>query len=153
MRHFLVRHAHAVDLEPDAARPLSAKGHGQITRLAEFLGRSGAFAPDEIWHSPLVRARETAEALASRLRLEARLREVDGLLPEDDPVGVARRLVQEVRSIALVGHEPQLGAFASLLLAEPGRPTVVMRKAAVLALEGFGTHWQVEWMLIPELLP
>ena len=41
--------------------------------------------PREVWHSPLVRARETAEALSAQLGWKAPLRVMAGLQPEDDP--------------------------------------------------------------------
>lgn len=150
---YLIRHADAVDLHPDAARPLSDRGREQVKTLASFLERSGAFAPDEIWHSPLVRARETAELLAKGAKLSGAVREVADLRPEDDPRAIARRVGPERRSIALVGHEPHLGALASLLVTGQALPVVfVMKKGATLALEPDGSRWQVRWHVAPGML-
>lgn len=153
MRVYLVRHAHAVDADADPARPLSARGVEQLKTLAKFLRPSGAFAPGEIWHSPLARSRETAELLAKHLRLTVPLKLVPGLEPDDDPAVVATRLKACASPVAIVGHEPHLSALATLLITgrtEPAKFT--MKKSAALALEGIGPHWSVRWHVSPELL-
>jgi phosphohistidine phosphatase len=163
MRLYLVRHAHALAEDENPARPLSPKGTVQAQRLAAFLSGPCAFRPDVLWHSPLVRSRETASALLPAAGPEATLVETPGLLPEDDPAETAARL--EARGpgpdLAIVGHEPHLSALATLLLR--GKPHPVgfsMKKGAVLALEPAGTHkktgltrWRVLWHLHPDLLP
>jgi phosphohistidine phosphatase len=151
---YLVRHAHAVEGEVDPARPLSDRGRKQVAVLAKFLGPSGAFRPDEMWHSPLVRSRETAQLLALHLNMvRLPLREMPDLRPEDDPAATARRLKLVRRPLAIVGHEPHLSALASLLVAgdmEP--PAFVFKKSAVLMLEPNGEAWLVRWQISPELL-
>ncbi len=153
MRVYLIRHAHALDAADDAARPLSDRGIEQVKALAKFLKTSATFAPDEIWHSPLVRSRETAELLARLLRLEVSLTLKPGLEPEDDPVAMAARLKACTQEVAIVGHEPQLSALASLLIAGRAEPVkFIMKKCAAVALEGIGPHWSVRWHISPELL-
>ena len=124
-----------------------------MRRLASHLRAGGAFAPEEIWHSGLVRADETAELLVARLRLNVALRDVPDLAPADDPRAIARRLARARTSLALVGHEPHLGALASLLVTGATAPTVFeMRKCAVLALERTGHRWIVRWLISPGVL-
>lgn len=152
MQHYLIRHAHAIDFEPDAARPLSGKGRSQAVKLGAFLRLNRAFAPDEIWHSSLLRSRETATLLAAAVAFAGSVKEVVGLEPEADPSLMARTLAGSKRSIAVVGHEPHLGVLASLfLIAQPARPVVQMKKCAALAIDGGGAYWQVSWHLVPEL--
>ena len=52
--------------------------------MPSIQGRSlpSAHRIEEIWHSPLIRARETAERLAERMKLAVRLIEMAGLLPQ-----------------------------------------------------------------------
>ena len=153
MQLYLVRHAHALDGADDVARPLSPKGRAQVKRLGGFLRASGVFAPEEIWHSGLVRACDTAELLAERLKSASPIRDVAGLMPGDDPRMIARRLAKLGRSVALVGHEPHLSALASLLVAGNVEPPVFeMKKCSVLALEGGPGRWIVRWQVSPELL-
>ena len=150
---YLVRHAHAVDATEDAARPLSPKGREQVRTLAKFLRKSGAFQPEEVWHSPLVRSHETAALLARQLKLNVPLVLQPGLEPEDQPEGVARRLRSATRSVAVVGHEPHLSALASLLVrGRAAPPAFVMKKCTALTLEGMGRCWMVRWQVSPELL-
>jgi phosphohistidine phosphatase len=150
---YLVRHAHALDGANDAVRPLSGKGRAQVRRLAAFLRTSGVFAPAEIWHSGLVRARDTAQLLTRRLQLDAPLRKVAGLGSSDDPRLIAQRVARRAHSLALVGHEPHLSALASLLVTgEAAPPVVALKKCSVLALEHVDGRWIVRWHISPELL-
>lgn len=150
---YLIRHAEAVDTVPDAGRVLSARGRHQVAVLAEFLRRAKAFRPAEVWHSPLVRARETAQLLVQELALPVALKQVAGITPEDDPQEIAQSLATLARPVALVGHEPHLSALASLLVAGATQPVVfAMKKGATLALERSGTRWAVRWHIEPDLL-
>ncbi|PTX98613.1 histidine phosphatase family protein [Opitutus sp. ER46] len=151
---YLVRHADALDpLEDgdDASRRLSRTGHLQVRKLAELL-RGGAFRPTAFWHSPLVRARETAEALARHLRLTPTWLEWPELAPDVDPQAMVGALRDARGSIAVVGHEPHLSCLATLLVTDAPRPTVfLIPKATVLALEPGGSRWAVRWQVTPEL--
>ncbi|HUR57242.1 MAG TPA: histidine phosphatase family protein [Opitutaceae bacterium] len=150
---YLVRHAHAIDGEVDPARPLSERGQKQVAALARFLGPSGAFRPEEMWHSPLVRSRETAHSLALLLKMPLPLREMPDLRPEDDPAATMRRLRLVRRPLAIVGHEPHLSALASLLVTgETEPPAFVFKKCTALMLEPNGDAWLVRWQISPELL-
>jgi phosphohistidine phosphatase len=128
MQIYLIRHAHALDGDDDAARPLSAKGRRQIRTMASHLRRAGLLQTNELWHSPLVRARDTARLLAEGLRVQAKLVKTDGLEPCADLTPVAQRLARLRRPIAIIGHEPHLSALATRLLgARDGEPVVVMK--------------------------
>ncbi|OHE80720.1 MAG: phosphohistidine phosphatase SixA [Verrucomicrobia bacterium RIFCSPLOWO2_12_FULL_64_8] len=163
MKLFLVRHAHALADEQDAQRPLSARGR-EVTRLAAAFFRANGLltAVHAVWHSPLRRARETAELLVKELGLDAPLVETAGLLPSDDPAVMADRLEHMDRSVMIVGHEPHLSALATLLVRSKVKPVAFdLRKGAVLALETAGgrhkksdrARWRVCWHFSPELLP
>jgi phosphohistidine phosphatase len=155
MRLYLVRHAHAVPEEEDARRPLSARGRKTVRQIAGFFRTSGALQPGHVWHSPLWRARETAEILARGLGLPRKaLVETPGLLPGDDPAEIVRRLAPDGEDLALVGHEPHLGALATRLVVGKGKPPAFeFKKGAVLCLENTGAGWQIRWHFSPELLP
>ena len=147
---YLIRHAQAVDGVDDAVRPLSAKGRRQVRRLAAFLRRGGLLDTREIWHSPLVRARATAELLTARWGGKWKLVETAGLGPEAAPATLARRLAALRRPVAIVGHEPHLSTLATrLLTGRAGPPVVVLKKGAVLALERTGRCWAVRWLISP----
>jgi phosphohistidine phosphatase len=150
---FLIRHAHALDAAEDSGRPLSKRGRSQVRTLALFLKQTAVFQPDELWHSPLARARETAALLGRRLGLRAKLVTVAELESGDGVTVIAERLRKRRRPLALVGHEPHLSALASLLVAGAAEPSLfVLRKCAVVALERTGARWAVRWQVSPELL-
>lgn len=164
MQLYLVRHAHALDDVEDPTRPLSPRGRSQILRMAAFLRGNPAFHPHQLWHSALKRSAQTAAILAAELPHEPILVETPGLLPDDTPEAMARRLEAHSPdiSIALVGHEPHLGALATLLIrGKTHRSAFALKKSAIIALETTGDlrkksgrpRWRVRWQLSPELLP
>lgn len=154
MELYLIRHAHSPDGEIDAIRPVSRKGRGQIRSVGRFLRQSGALQAREFWHSPLVRAVETASGLVKRMRIRGKLVQVEGLLHDDDPAIMAKRLNRRSRPVAVVGHEPHLSALASLLVTGRARPArVELKKCAVLALAKRDGRWVVSWQVSPEILP
>jgi phosphohistidine phosphatase len=121
------------------------------------------FVPAHVWHSPLARAQETAELLLVGLASEAALVETSGLLPENDPTEIASRLdsIATAINVAIVGHQPHLGALATLLLrGKPGPDLLDFKKGGVLSLDRTGNvHkktgraiWCINWFVTPELL-
>jgi phosphohistidine phosphatase len=149
---YLVRHAHAAEAANDAVRPLSPRGRDEVRALAHLLRSSRAFAPMEAWHSPLVRARETAELLLHELKLSPARRELPELVPEGAPAAVAALLTRARNAVALFGHEPHLSALATLLVTNEAGPIVfTVQKATMIALEPAGAHWSVRWQLSPDL--
>jgi phosphohistidine phosphatase len=114
MRLILVRHAHAVDGTPDELRPLSDTGREQARELA---ARLASTLPDVVLSSPLLRARETADAIArasgAPLRVDERLAPgatVDSLLAAaGDADG----------TVVAVGHQPDCSEIAVALTGGP----------------------------------
>lgn len=153
MHLYLIRHAHAIDGQDDAARPLSEKGVRQVRKLGRFLREADAFAAAEIWHSPLRRSESTAALLAKHLKTDASLVEVSGLRPDSSPDSILRKLHDLRRPVAVVGHEPHLSALASLLVAdEAAPPRFLFKKCAALRLDRSEGVWAVRWQISPELL-
>lgn len=153
MHIYLIRHAHALDGNNDALRPLSPKGLKQIRAMARILRETEAWKAGEIWHSPLRRAHETAGLLVKRLRCRTRLREVTGLKPDDAVDAIAEKLGDLRNPVAVVGHEPHLSALASLLVVgQAAPPRFTLKKCAVLRLDRVGGGWTVRWHLSPEVV-
>lgn len=153
MHLYLIRHAHALDGDNDAARPLSPKGRKQVRALGRLLREAEAFEAVEIWHSSLRRAGETAAALAARLKTKARLVEMGGLRPGDAGDSILRKLNELRRPVAVVGHEPHLSALASLLVVGKAAPSrFVLKKCAALRLDKVDGVWAVRWHISPELI-
>jgi phosphohistidine phosphatase len=108
----LWRHADAEPGEPDLARKLTAKGHKQAARVAEWLDRR---LPDScrIIVSPARRAQQTALALNRKFKTK------DEIGPDVSPESVlaVARWPDCRESVLVVGHQPTLGRVAALLLA------------------------------------
>lgn len=119
VRLYLVRHATAEQAPPgsrfaDPLRALTPKGRRRFHRIARTFARMDE-PVDVICTSPALRAVQTAEVLAAAVGSE-RVRVLDELRPGGTPeplLGPLRDL--DARSVALVGHERQLAALATLL--------------------------------------
>lgn len=118
---YLVRHAIAAergdDWPDDDKRPLTARGVARFKESVDGMRKLGVEV-DEIFTSPLIRARQTAELLASGLPGKPTVRTLDVLAPGHTPGSVMAQLARAAkrRRIALVGHEPGLGELAAHLI-------------------------------------
>src|SRR5882757_8839119 len=117
MKLLMIRHAIAIDREdagdmPDESRELTAEGVRKMKQNVSGLRRL-KMKINEIWTSPLVRARQTAELVHSGLQLVDGLREVDELKPDGDFESLLDKLrgAASLSGVALVGHEPYLSGF------------------------------------------
>jgi len=136
---YLVRHAIAEDHSDsgrDADRRLTAHGAARMQRACAGLAKLGV-APDVVYTSPLVRARQTAEILCDGLGLPVRPQVLSKLAPGDvRQVPAALRPAGDVGAVALVGHEPDLGQLAALLIGcPPGAGSIAFKKGGVAAIE------------------
>jgi phosphohistidine phosphatase len=118
---YLVRHAIAADRggewPDDSKRPLTERGVNRFKDAVKGLRRLDV-ALDEIFTSPLVRARQTAEILAAGVEGKPPVKVLDALAPGHTPASVMTQLarVAKRRRIAIVGHEPELGELAAHLI-------------------------------------
>jgi len=141
MRLYLVRHAEAIERSgatPDASRYLTPKGRTAFRKIARR-AREAGIAPEVIFTSPLLRAVQTAEILAERLKHEGPVVVANELSPGFDDRALRSLLAGagNLAEAAFVGHEPDLGDLAALLLSLRG--DFPLRKGAVVALEMEGT--------------
>jgi len=101
VRIFLVRHAHAAPGDPDELRPLTPEGEAAARELAEQLA---AEQPTAVICSPLLRARQTAEAIADAAGLQP---EVDERMAPGATSLTLREAVEERGgTVVAVGHQP-----------------------------------------------
>ena len=118
---YLIRHAIAAERgsewPDDSKRPLTERGMNRFKDAVKGLRRLDV-AVDEIFTSPLVRARQTAEILAAGLDGKPPIKVLDALAPGHTPASVMTQLarVAKRRRIALVGHEPDLGELSAHLI-------------------------------------
>ena len=112
MRLFLIRHADAEAGEPDELRRLSRKGREQAEVLAKRLAAAGVQA-DVVLTSPLLRARETGQALAVALGSSTEPNEA--LAPGATADDVRSAVEGRGQTVIVVGHQPDCGKIAAEL--------------------------------------
>src|SRR6059036_3205121 len=143
MNLYIMRHGIALPTDDpsvahDGERPLSNKGVRRMRKAAKGLRRLN-IPFDSVLTSPLLRARQTAEIVASTLGIEARLEEISGLAPESTlehlMFGLTR--YQDRAHVLLVGHEPLLSDAAAYLLGgkKPANVTIDFKKGALCRIE------------------
>jgi phosphohistidine phosphatase len=112
MRLLLIRHADALSGEPDELRPLSPEGRTAARELGRRLAADGV-RPNAILTSPLLRARETAEAIADELGggVEA----TEALAPGATLDGLRAATAGRGEIVIAVGHQPDCGQIAAEL--------------------------------------
>jgi phosphohistidine phosphatase len=109
MRLLIVRHAEAASGSPDELRPLTPAGREQARATGARLRKEG-FAADAVLSSPLLRARETAEALGLGTP------EVDNrLAPGASPLDVRDAAAGRGETVVIVGHQPDCGKAVAAL--------------------------------------
>ena len=118
---YLVRHAIAAERgsewPDDTKRPLTERGINRFKEGVKGLRRLDVTI-DEVFTSPLVRARQTAELLAAGVEGKPPVKLLEALAPGHTSASVMSNLakVAKRRRIALVGHEPELGELAAYLI-------------------------------------
>ncbi len=132
MRLTLLRHGPAVDQEKwsgnDADRPLTESGAELTTETIK--SARGLIKAVEIWTSPWVRARQTAELASSLWKLP--LREVDWLAGESMPAAERASRLQPHTDVVLVGHEPDLSDLVRFLCGAK----IELKKSGLVILKG-----------------
>jgi phosphohistidine phosphatase len=160
MKLLVIRHAEAEERsglpfgrKRDAERRLTDEGRSRMRKAAKGL-REIAPTIDVLATSPLVRARETAEIVAKIFGI-ADVTELAPLAPEGDPQALIAWLNEQPAdaTVAIVGHEPDLSSFASLLIDGNGGSRLTLKKGACGLIEfrdgpsaGKGT---LRWLLQP----
>jgi len=107
----LWRHAEAEDGAPDLERRLTARGHKHAAQVAAWLLQRLP-AKFVLLASPARRAQETAQALGVTLRTVPRL--APGASVRD--ILAAAEWPERRNAVVVVGHQPDLGRAAALLV-------------------------------------
>jgi len=156
LRHGEAASANGTSIKSDAERPLTKEGIDILKMESKGFERLN-IAPDIIWHSPLVRARETAEVVAKELELKNRLTETP-LLRCGCGIKEIKELVdshKDIESAMFVGHEPDFSSIVGGLIARSG--AVVEMKKGGIALVETDNHLSpgggvLMWLLTPKVI-
>jgi phosphohistidine phosphatase len=126
VRLFLVRHAKAEAGTPDELRALNQRGRGQARELGE---RFAVIGVDAVVSSPLLRARETADAIA---KATGKTTEIDERLAPGASADDVRAAVSgRGETVVVVGHQPDCSQIAAAI---GGRPEPEFPTAGVVEL-------------------
>jgi phosphohistidine phosphatase len=156
---YLIRHGLAEERGPawpeDSRRPLTDRGMSRLRKEARALDAM-AMVFDAVLTSPLVRARQTAEILAGGFEPRPPVVTLDALAPDGSAAAVIAALEGQGkrRRLALVGHEPGIGALAARLIGARG--PIPFKKGAVCRID-VDTFPPVapgalRWFLTPRML-
>ena len=132
---YLLRHAEA---EPhcadDFSRRLTEQGFKQARRVGCFM-KEQCLRPDLILTSPVVRARETAEAV-TKLLGKVEIIEVPWAACGMSPDKAIEELAafEKFKSILLVGHEPDFGTLIASLIQLGKSPSIEINKASLTGI-------------------
>lgn len=156
---YLIRHGIAAergDAWPDdTKRPLTDEGVRRLRKVAAGLMEIG-ITFDIMLTSPLVRAKQTAEIIAAGLDPHPSIVTTDALSPGGSYSAVLDDLAKHARRrrIALVGHEPGIGALTARLIGS--RHSVEFKKGAIARVDVAAlpptSAGSLHWFLTPWLL-
>lgn len=153
MKVYLIRHGDAVSSDVDPQRPLSEQGRTAVCRIASFI-RPLEISVERIWHSGKPRAAQTAEILAEVVSAAKGCSAREGLEPNAGVSAFADELEAYNTDLMIVGHLPFLWKLTSLLAAGRETADIVAFDAATIACLNRRDPgvWQIDWMIIPEIL-
>ena len=151
MRLYLVQHGDALAKDLDPERPLSAKGRQDAARLGGALAGS-RLAPERIYHSGKLRAKETAALISSALSGRQPLEHLDGLAPNDPVKAFIEKVEVWWEDVIVVGHLPFMSKLVAALVAgNEEDPIVAFEPGSMVCVERDNQgHWRIVWMIRPD---
>lgn len=164
MELFVIRHAIAEPLGKenefsDEKRALTADGRSRMREVVKGLVKLGVEV-DLIMTSPLARAVETAEIVATGVGLSKKeIKQSANLAPGGSAEGLFAEIKSHpgVEAIALIGHQPDLGGLISRIIqVEGGALSIQLKKGSVCCLNVTETvptlRGDMVWLLTPRQL-
>ena len=142
MQLYIVRHGIAIDREDpkspsDPERFLTPEGLKKTREVAAGFSALN-ISPHVFLSSPYVRAMQTAEIFADRLKFaKSKIKQTDLLLPGAEPAAFFRELLRNARtadSAICFGHAPQLDELIAFALGSK-RDLTQLKKAGAACLE------------------
>jgi phosphohistidine phosphatase len=155
---YFLRHAsagqHRSDPVKDEKRPLDKEGIEQCGLIGRALASMDAHV-DAVISSPLKRATQTASLVGNEIAFEGKLA-LDKALRPGETFEQFRELLRKhskADAIMVVGHNPNLSEFLSLLVSKRGSDVVVdLKKGAVARVEADNKSATLLWCLTPRLV-
>jgi phosphohistidine phosphatase len=154
MHLYLVQHGEAQAEAVDASRPLTSAGREDIARLALVLAHAGVRV-HRVLNSGKLRARASAEALATAIAPNVPIQDRDKLSPKDSTEWLADETVLWQEDTLIVGHQPFMSRLVSRLVLGKEQPLIAdftPGTAVCLVRRPLTGAWFIAWMVAPALL-
>lgn len=159
MQIYVLRHGIAVErgtpgYKKDSDRPLTKEGEEKLYQIAHAM-LAMDLKLDLILSSPYERAAKTAQIVASELDEDVTFTEFL------EPGASALALIGQIndkkpRRVLLVGHEPDLSQFVSLLISGDTAASIELKKGGLCKMSTdkltFGQCATLNWLLTPKQL-
>ena len=158
---YVLRHGVAADRDwteypNDDLRPLTDHGTAKLAQQVKGLNAIG-ISLDLMITSPLVRAEQTAQIVRDGLARPGELVTANTLVPEAHPYLFLEELASKHRtraSVMVVGHEPHLSSFVSMVVSGDPSGLIHLKKGALCklrlaSLDGTRCGW-LEWLMTPD---
>ena len=149
MHLILVRHGEAGKAPRDDERTLTDFGREQIRSLSQKSKSLLQNIPiHKVFHSPLVRAKQTTDIIVEGLGLEAPLQVEGRLTPESNPESIGEDVEygKSNENWLLVGHNPFMPGLAQYFL--PDR-FIGFSTGTMICLKKSDGKWKLEWECRP----
>ena len=153
---YLMRHANAGLRRPnpslDAKRGLVKDGKDQCILMARTLS-SLKVQIDTVISSPLKRALQTAQFVATELGHEAKIEISPALAPEGEYPDFQKLMNKYAgaEGVLVVGHNPNLVEFMGRLVTGNGGASLRLRKGAIARIDLDRHPAQLHWLIDPRL--
>ena len=152
---YFLRHASAGQkkLKNDDKRPLDKEGIEQSGHIGRLLSALDV-QPDLVISSPLKRAMQTASLVANELGYEEKIQVEPSLRPAAsyDSFRELLRHCAKLESIIVVGHNPNLSRFLSLLISNGSSDKWTdMKKGTVARVDYSAKRSLLDWMITPKI--
>lgn len=160
MEIYILRHGIAVEpgspgFEDDSQRPLTAEGKKKMRRIAKAI-KAMDLSFDLVLTSPFLRAKQTADIVVEFLKAKKKLVLAEELTPSGSPRALIARIRNSIPpqgKVLLVGHEPYLSRFVSLLVTGDFSAAITLKKGGLCKLTAEslkqGRCASLDWLLTP----
>lgn len=155
---YFIRHAsaghHLPNPTQDERRALDEEGIEQSTQMGRALAAMDVRV-DAVISSPLKRATQTASLVANEIGFDGKLQRTPALRPSAR-IEAFRELLDRNRNleaVAVVGHNPSLSQFLSLIISEgASEGSIDLKKGAVARVDVSGGSGMLKWVMTPKMV-
>lgn len=154
---YFLRHASAgtrrANPVQDEKRPLDKDGIEQCAYVGRFLASMDA-VPDLIVSSPLKRATQTASLVANEIGYEQKIELTPAMRPTANYEGFREllRACNKVETLMVVGHNPTISRFLSLLVTGGMNDKAIeMKKGGVARVDYTPKKSILNWIITPRI--